>query len=92
MENTKPRFEIGSLGFRATRDAVRKRDNNTCQSCGATQSGKRRLDVHHLNPEDEGKDGAFKEHHDMDQMVTLCRKCHMNLPEVRRRMSEGKKT
>ncbi len=83
----------GSLGWHATRDAVRKRDNFTCKLCGKKQEeGKRQLDVHHLNEEDEGQDGAFKEKHNMDEMITLCRKCHMNLPVVRRKMSEGRGT
>lgn len=91
MDKIKKEIKVLSFGFSATRDAVRERDKNTCQRCGAKQQeGKRKLDVHHLDPEDEGTDKAFREHHNIDRMITLCRRCHMNLPQVRRRMSEGR--
>lgn len=81
----------GSGGYKATIDAVRERDKHTCQICGRKRKkGGRQLDVHHLN-EFEGKDKEFREDHEMEKMVTLCRKCHMNLPEVRKKMSLGRK-
>ncbi len=83
-------MKSGSMGYHATINAVRKRDKDTCQICGSGQTGKRRLDVHHMDEKEEGKDREFKENHNMKKMVTLCRKCHMNLPNVRRKMSEGK--
>ena len=80
------------MGYKSTLEAVRKRDKNTCRLCGRKQQKtERQFDVHHLNSDDEGLDKAFKKTHDMEEMVTLCRKCHMNLPVVREKMSLGKK-
>ncbi len=50
---------------RQLRNLIRKRDNYNCQICG---SGKRPLDVHHID--------SNKENNHSQNLVTLCRSCH----------------
>lgn len=79
------------MGYQSTIQFVRERDKHTCQKCGRKRrNGERQLDVHHMN-EHEGKDKEFKIDHKPGEMITLCRKCHLNLPEVRLKMSQGRK-
>lgn len=70
------------------REIVRARDNFTCQICLKKWSeGKRRFDVHHLEEKLEGKVGnKYKNNTDLNQMITLCHKCHLNLHSVREKM------
>lgn len=70
------------------REKVRIRDKHTCQNCGKRwKKGQRRLDVHHLN----GLCGKLSRTYDkvdsMNCLITLCHKCHMNLDEVRHKIS-----
>lgn len=73
------------------REWVRVRDKHTCQIClKVWKPGQRRFDVHH---EEEHMEGQSKEKGitrydlaNMDKMVTLCHKCHLNLDVVRRKM------
>lgn len=78
-------------GLDFTRELVRIRDNHTCQEseggCGKVwKHGERRFDIHHL----DGKCGRFSRSYDrvssMDILVTLCHRCHLNLPEVLEKM------
>lgn len=67
-----------------TRELVRIRDNHICQDCGKKWiEQKRRFDVHHLN----GLCGKMSKKYDkvtfLENMVTLCHKCHYNRPEHR---------
>lgn len=69
--------------WRTTRQRIRDRDGNECQSCGAAGTD-RRLDVHHIVPVLAG--GVS----DDDLLTTLCRACHRkaeaytrDIPEVR---------
>ena len=79
------------MGYHATRDFVRERDGHRCQKCGRKRrEGERQLDVHHMNDQ-EGKGGKFQVDYKPEEMITLCRKCHLNLPHIRERMSNGKK-
>ena len=69
------------------RELVRIRDNHTCQKCGLEwQVGERRLDVHHLD-EDSTKTRQIDGDEDMDNMITLCHKCHLNLDGHRETMA-----
>lgn len=73
------------------RELVRIRDGHTCQECGGKwETGQRKLDVHHLKDED----GSFTRKYDtlasLKDMVTLCHKCHMNLPSEKEKMLRGK--
>lgn len=54
------------------REAIRQRDDYTCQDCGKVGSGTNRgdaLDVHHI-------DGQIQNNH-FSNLITLCRACHM---------------
>ena len=77
------------------RELIRIRDKHTCQICLAKwKKGKRRFDVHHMTEEYEsgsnrGIPVAEMDRTQIDQMITLCHKCHLNLDSVRRKMSGG---
>lgn len=78
------------------RELVRIRDKHTCQCCRKKWViGTRRFDVHHLDESMEGRraeKGICKyDKENMDKMITLCHKCHLNLDSVRRKMNlEGR--
>jgi len=83
---------MGSGSRDRIRELVRIRDNRMCQICKLEwKEGMRRLDVHHLEDEHEGR--SFEKDHikwdreNVDKMVTLCHKCHLNLDGVRNKMS-----
>jgi hypothetical protein len=70
------------------REAIRARDNWTCQLCGkkwesGTVAWPKRFDVHHLEEKMDGKThtkGCYQ--YDVanpDKLVTLCHKCHTRL-------------
>lgn len=72
------------------REWVRIRDKHACQICLKKWTGGRRLDVHHMDEAREGLDRYIKpgeickwDRENMDKMITLCHKCHMNLDTVR---------
>lgn len=75
------------------RELVRIRDKYTCIKCGKIWvEGSRRFDVHHLDPEQEGKkargEGCTKyDKENMDKMITVCHKCHYNLDVVKNKIS-----
>lgn len=74
-------------GMDRTRQIVRLRDKNTCQSCGKVWvQGTRRFDVHHL----DGLCGKLSRSYDkassIGRLITLCHRCHLNLPEVKEKM------
>lgn len=49
---------------------IRKRDNHTCQICGIPQNlCDRKLDVHHIDYD--------KQNCDEDNLISLCRNCHI---------------
>lgn len=69
-----------------TRFLVRWRDGFTCQNCGAVRTpfnedNKRSFDVHHLGGFCGKRSRGYDKVLDMDGLVTLCHKCHMNHPE-----------
>mgnify|MGYP001583053019 FL=1 len=89
-------FDSMFQGRERTRELVRIRDNHTCQNslCGKIwkqdkrKKNNRRFDIHHLN----GNCGKFSRTYDrmsdIDELITLCHKCHLNLEEVKSKMSE----
>ena len=46
-----------------------KRDNYTCQECGATEN----LQVHHIKAKKFHPELTY----DLDNLITLCKKCHL---------------
>lgn len=73
-------------GMDYKREIVRLRDKHTCQNCKMKwKFGTRRFDIHHLG----GLCGSQSRTYDssIDHLTTLCHKCHLNIPEVRKKMS-----
>lgn len=70
------------------REKVRERDNYTCQLCFKKwKKGKRKFDVHHTDIKIEGKKAFFcSNNYDFSKMITLCHKCHLNLPHIKKKM------
>ena len=69
------------------RAVVRKRDNHTCQSCGKTkQNLQQQLDVHHIRPY-RLFDGDHKAANQIDNLITLCHKCHLLIENRLRKTS-----
>jgi len=66
------------------RRKARSRDNNTCQKCAKSggeykdETG-RELDVHHIIPARKFDDE--KEADRLDNLITLCRSCHLKLEQ-----------
>lgn len=70
------------------RELARQRDKRICQMCGKKwQQGQRRFDIHHIVG-----CGAMSFEYDrlatLDNLITYCHKCHLNLHSVRKKMSE----
>ena len=61
--------------WKAISDYVKERDSYRCGKCGA----QKRLQVHHLSYQHHGD-----ELHNMNELVTLCRKCHKETHEHNR--------
>ena len=74
-------------GMDFTRELARIRDKHTCQDCGKKWIlGTRRFDIHHLEGCGE-KSRSYDKTKDIGNLTTLCHKCHLNLPEVRDKIS-----
>jgi hypothetical protein len=64
------------------RRQARRRDSHTCQHCQITQQeAGRNLDVHHIRPFRDfgyipGKNDHYLQANDLDNLITLCRRCH----------------
>jgi predicted transcriptional regulator len=75
-------------------ELVRIRDGHRCQICGKKwKKGTRRFDVHHLDENIEKikvKDRNTSMYRDFQRMITLCHSCHLNIPHIRGRMSQGR--
>lgn len=77
----------GVQGRDRTREKVRERDDYTCQKCGKRwKKGERKLDVHHIDC-DNTKSRKYEPRLEIINMIALCHKCHLNLPEHRKSMS-----
>jgi len=85
-------------GLDLLREKIRKRDNYMCQCglgivvcaehdnipCGKIWNGEeRRLDVHHLDEDFENMRNYNFDKANQDRLITLCHKCHLNLPHQR---------
>jgi len=78
-----------TAGRGRNRQRARLRDNLTCQKCGVVWVwGTRRFDIHHL----DGVCGKKSRGYDktVEGLITYCHKCHLNLHEVRTKMSRGR--
>jgi 5-methylcytosine-specific restriction endonuclease McrA len=71
-------------GLDRIREQVRERDDFTCQNCGRVwQSGQRRFDVHHLDITMESIRNYAYDKENIYLLITLCHKCHLNMPHNR---------
>lgn len=67
------------------REKIRIRDKYTCQLCGKIwKKGKRRFDVHHKDCDKEKTKQCDNYEKEKNNLITLCHKCHLNLPEHRK--------
>ena len=72
-----------------TRELVRIRDGHTCKIClKKWEKGKRRFDCHHIDGNCGKKSLSYDRIKDLNTLITLCHKCHMNLHSVRKKMSK----
>ena len=79
--------QIKEEGRNYLREIVRIRDNHTCQKCGRKwREGTRRFDVHRISLDDNGKYYSIKS---IDEWITYCHRCHLNLEPHRKKISEG---
>jgi hypothetical protein len=82
---TKPEWMSG--GRDLIREQVRERDKYQCQNCKKKwKEGTRRFDIHHLNGVFGRKSRGYDRKVDIKKLITLCHRCHLNLPEVRNKM------
>ncbi len=69
------------------RELARQRDKRTCQMCGKLWIvGTRRFDIHHIIG-CGSKSLDYDRVADLDNLITYCHKCHLNLHSVRLKMS-----
>lgn len=77
------RWKGGTVTYRGPnwikqRRKARKRDNYTCQRCGATQEELgRNLDVHHIIPYREFT--SYEEANQLDNLTCYCKSCHASI-------------
>lgn len=72
------------------REKIRARDNYTCQICNKKwESGERKLDVHHIDC-DSNKTKMVDSNEPWDNLITLCHKCHLNIPEHKEKIRLGR--
>src|SRR3954454_3179352 len=77
-------------------EEIRARDDWTCQICFKNWSpGTRRFDVHHLEPEMEGRHQELAvleyDRRHPERLVTLCRACHSGMEHIRSKMKAGRR-
>ena len=75
-------------GIDFTREIARIRDGHICKICHKKwQIGKRRFDIHHLNGDCGKYSRTYDRIENINKLITLCHKCHLNLDEVKDKMS-----
>lgn len=88
-KNSYENFEGKFQGADRTRELARIRDDHTCQACKRKWNGiERRFDIHHLNGICGKRSRSYDKVEEMNGLITLCHKCHLNLAEVRQKMSD----
>ena len=76
------------MGRDFVRVLARFRDDWICQGCGKKwEFGQRRFDLHHIDGNCGIKSRKYDKIEDLDILITLCHRCHLNLDSVRRKMS-----
>ncbi len=76
--------------WRRQRQRARERDEFRCRSCGAPESPNREHDVHHVRSIREfgyGAVGDYAQANELDNLITLCRSCHLQAEASR--MTQG---
>lgn len=73
--------------YKRWREAVFKRDNNTCQKCGNKNGemfdGKIELEAHHIFKfKDLLKNNLIQHITNIDNGITICKKCHIHIEAV----------
>lgn len=61
--------------WRRVRNAARKRDGHKCRRCNVPSTPRKHHDVHHIKPVSTFEN--VNDSNTMDNVVTLCRSCHM---------------
>lgn len=75
-------------GMDVIREMIRIRDCHKCQSCWKEWiPGQRRFDIHHLNGLCGKRSRSYDKVRDIENCITLCHKCHLNLEEVKYKMA-----
>lgn len=82
--------KIRGTGWRQAREKALARDNYKCQKCGLAE----RLLVHHINYKGRNLGSQKDMDNRLDNLVTLCHKCHNRLhrhksKDYRKRMKEN---
>ena len=78
------RYNNGETFLKDRKKAL-ERDNYTCQDCGATEN----LETHHIDG--SGSNVPAREmNNDLDNLITLCHKCHMKRHGTNGDISSGK--
>lgn len=81
---------VSSLSGRdRNREMVRIRDKHTCQACLRVWTpGTRRFDCHHLKGLCGKSSREYDKSQDINSLITLCHKCHLNQPHVKAKMNK----
>lgn len=72
--------------WKKQRERALRRDNYTCQNCGATGV---KLHVHHIKSKRDFKDPEKANR--LDNLITLCMKCHNNITDKKERWEHKKR-
>lgn len=62
--------------WKKQKELARKRDKDTCQSCGKIYCQGRKFDVHHIKPFRDFGLKRFYDANSLDNLTTLCASCH----------------
>ena len=78
---------LNGRGRDYTRELARQRDNRTCQNCAKKWLiGQRRFDIHHIVGCGT-RSMEYDKTSELDNLITYCHKCHLNLHTVRLKMA-----
>lgn len=88
LPDIKFNYKLGGRDW--TRELIRARDGYKCRKCGQKWiEGMRRFDIHHLDNDSE-KSRKYETYDEIkDNSITLCHRCHMNLPSTKKKMKSS---